>query len=150
MTDALPPVIELIVAVFVLLGAGFVFVGSLGLVRLADFYCRLHGPSKSTTLGLGGILIGSAVYFTTRGATSLHEVLITFFLFITTPVSAHLLAKAALHLRLPPVSGAPAGQVTPPGEPSSVVTQLPTSETLPADAPAAQAEADAPMRPAGD
>lgn len=85
----------------ILSGAMFTFIGSLGLARLRDFYTRLHGPSKATTLGVGSLLIASAIYFSTRGeGVSLHEVLVTLFLFITAPVSAHLLAKAALHLKL--------------------------------------------------
>jgi multicomponent K+:H+ antiporter subunit G len=92
-------------------GSIFAFIGSLGLARLRDVYSRLHGPTKATTLGVGGMLIASAVYFSRTGAgVSLHEVLVTLFLFITAPVSAHLLAKAALHLRLPNISGAPQGQ----------------------------------------
>lgn len=91
-------IIELLVAAFVLIGAGFAFVGSLGLARLPDFYMRLHGPTKATTLGVGGILVASVLYFSTRGeGLSLHELLVTLFLFMTAPVSAHLLAKAALH-----------------------------------------------------
>jgi multicomponent K+:H+ antiporter subunit G len=94
-------VIEVIVALFLLLGAGFAVIGSLGLARLPDFYMRLHGPTKATTLGVGGMIVGSVLYFSTRGdGLSLHELLITLFLFITAPVSAHMLAKAALHLRL--------------------------------------------------
>lgn len=85
----------------ILAGAVFTFIGSLGLARLRDFYTRLHGPTKATTLGAGSLLIASALYFSTRGTgVSLHEVLVTLFLFITAPVSAHLLAKAGLHLKL--------------------------------------------------
>ena len=94
-------IIEMLVALFVLLGAAFAFIGSLGLARLPDFFMRLHGPTKATTLGVGGVIIGSVLHFSTRGdGLSLHEVLISLFLFITAPVSAHMLAKAALHLRL--------------------------------------------------
>ncbi|MEW6728156.1 MAG: Na+/H+ antiporter subunit G [Pseudomonadota bacterium] len=93
--------LEFILAALVLLGAFFTLVGSLGLFRLPDFYMRLHGPTKATTLGVGAILVVSALYFSLRAATpSLHEVLVTLFLFITAPVSAHLMAKAALHLKL--------------------------------------------------
>lgn len=99
--------IDLLLSALILTGAGFIFVGSLGLVRLRDFYSRLHGPTKATTLGVGCLLIASALHFSLREAgVSLHEVLVTLFLFITAPVSAHLLAKAALHLGLRP--GAPA------------------------------------------
>jgi multicomponent K+:H+ antiporter subunit G len=97
----LESVIEFLVALFLLLGAGFAFIGSLGLARLPDFYMRLHGPTKATTLGVGGMIVGSVLYFSTRGdGLSLHELLVSLFLFITAPVSAHMLAKAALHLRL--------------------------------------------------
>ncbi len=89
-------------------GAVLTFIGSLGLVRLRDFYTRLHGPTKATTLGVGCLLIASAVYFSTRGTgISLHEVLVTLFLFMTAPISAHLLAKAGLHLQLDSLSEVP-------------------------------------------
>ena len=94
-------IIETLVALFILLGAAFAFIGSLGLARLPDFFMRLHGPTKATTLGVGGVIIGSVLHFSTRGeGLSLHEFLISLFLFITAPVSAHMLAKAALHLRM--------------------------------------------------
>jgi len=93
--------LEAALSLLILIGALFVFIGSLGLVRLNDFYTRLHGPTKATTLGVGSLLIASAVHFSSQGdGLSLHEILVTLFLFITAPVSAHLLSKAALHLRL--------------------------------------------------
>ena len=92
---------ELLLSLLVLAGAIFTFIGSLGLARLGDFYTRLHGPTKATTLGVGSLLIASAVYFSVSGASlSLHEVLVALFLFITAPISAHLMAKAALHQKL--------------------------------------------------
>jgi multicomponent K+:H+ antiporter subunit G len=100
--------LELLVAFFVLVGASFTLIGSIGLARLPDFYSRLHGPTKATTLGVGGTLVGSAIFFTARaGAPSFHEVLVTVFLFMTAPVSAHLMCKAAIHMHVPNVSGAP-------------------------------------------
>ncbi|HEY5601483.1 MAG TPA: Na+/H+ antiporter subunit G [Gammaproteobacteria bacterium] len=93
--------LDYLLSFLILAGAAFCFIGSLALVRLKDFYTRLHGPTKATTLGVGSLLIASAVYFSYHGdGLSLHEVLVTLFLFISAPVSAHLLAKAALHLRL--------------------------------------------------
>jgi multicomponent K+:H+ antiporter subunit G len=91
---------EYVVSAFLLVGALFVLVGSVGLVRLPDFFMRLHAPTKATTLGVGGMLLASMTHFVARGAPDLHELLITLFLFITAPVSAHMLAKAGLHLRL--------------------------------------------------
>lgn len=100
--------LDLLLVLLILAGALFTFVGSLGLVRLPDFYTRLHAPTKATTLGVGSLLLASALYFSTRGGgISLHEVLVTLFLFITAPVSAHLMAKAALHLGLRSVAPVP-------------------------------------------
>ena len=93
----MPIYIEYILAFLLVAGGVFAFIGSFGLAKLDDFYMRLHGPTKATTLGLGCILVASSIYFSvTRGSITLHEVLITSFLFITAPVSAHLLAKTAL------------------------------------------------------
>ncbi|KAB2325180.1 Na+/H+ antiporter subunit G [Betaproteobacteria bacterium SCN1] len=103
--------LDILLSLLVLTGAGFTFVGSLGLLRLRDFYTRLHGPTKATTLGVGCLLVASSVYFSTHHTLSLHEILVTLFLFMTAPVSAHLLAKAALHLGVkslapvPPAAG---------------------------------------------
>ncbi len=101
--------IEILVSILILVGALFTFIGSLGLVRLPDFYSRLHAPTKATTLGVGSLLLASALWFSTQGeAVSLHELLIVLFLFITAPISAHLLAKSALHLRLKGAAAPPA------------------------------------------
>jgi multicomponent K+:H+ antiporter subunit G len=101
--------IDLLLSVLILTGAIFTFIGSLGLARLRDFYTRLHGPTKATTLGVGCLLIASAMYFSVREESlSLHEVLVTLFLFITAPVSAHLLAKTALHLEVRSLAPTPA------------------------------------------
>jgi multicomponent K+:H+ antiporter subunit G len=100
--------LELLVSIFLLVGAAFALIGSWGLAKLPDFYTRLHGPSKASTLGVGGMLVASMIYFFAEdGGLSLHELLITMFLFISAPVSAHLLAKAALHLKLKSVSRIP-------------------------------------------
>ena len=62
---------------------------------------RLHGPTKASTLGVGGMVIASLIYFSFNGeGISLHELLIALFLFITAPVSAHMLAKAAMQQKL--------------------------------------------------
>jgi multicomponent K+:H+ antiporter subunit G len=124
---------EALVAGLLVVGALFVLLGSIGLARLPDFMARLHGPTKATTLGVGSLLLASAIHFSDVGAgrLSLHELAIAFFLFITAPVTAHLLAKAALHRRTPACRqtvDAPAGGSTVsrdsasgPAEPKSVV-----------------------------
>ncbi|MCL4117868.1 UNVERIFIED_CONTAM: hypothetical protein GTU68_005058 [Idotea baltica] len=62
---------------------------------------RLHAPTKATTLGLGSMVVASMIYFSSQGSgISLHELLITIFLFITAPVSAHMLSKSALQQKV--------------------------------------------------
>ena len=96
--------IEVLVSVFLIIGSLFALIGAIGLYRLPDFYTRLHGPTKATTLGVGGIVIASMIFFSSQNdGLSLHELLITQFLFLTAPVSAHMLAKAAMQQILPAV-----------------------------------------------
>ena len=90
----------MLISLFLIAGAAFTLVGSVGLARLPDVFMRLHGPTKATTLGVGGVLAGSMLFFTAEsGVPSVHELLVMVFLFITAPVSAHLMAKTALHRR---------------------------------------------------
>jgi len=90
-----------LVAGWLIMGGFFVLVGSLGLAKLPDFFTRLHAPTKATTLGIGSILIASMLLTSLRdGSFSVHELVISLFLFITAPVSAHMMAKAALHKRI--------------------------------------------------
>ena len=97
--EVLPAWADALIALMLVVSAFTALSGSFALVRFSDFYKRLHGPTKATTLGVGGVLVASAIYFTLRGpGFSVHEILITLFLFLTAPVSAHLLVKAALHL----------------------------------------------------
>jgi len=101
-------VLEALIAAAIVIGSIFVFVGSFGLLRLPDLYCRLHAPTKATTLGLGALLAGSMLFFsTTTGGISLHEVLVSVFLFLTAPASAHMLARAGLHQRVDTITHAP-------------------------------------------
>lgn len=96
------PITDALLSLLVVAGGAFTLIGSLGLVRLEDFYTRLHGPTKATTLGVGSLLVASSIFFSlTDEGLSLHEILVTLFLFITAPISAHLLAKVALHQLLP-------------------------------------------------
>jgi multicomponent K+:H+ antiporter subunit G len=54
---------ESAIAALIVLGALFVLLGSIGLARLPDFLTRLHGPTKATTLGVGAMLLASAIFF---------------------------------------------------------------------------------------
>lgn len=79
----------------------FILVGSLGLVKLSEFFKRLHAPTKASTLGVGCVLLASVGYhWFSDTDPQPRELLITAFLFITAPISAHLMAKAALSLHM--------------------------------------------------
>ena len=83
-------------------GSFFVLVGSLGLIRMPDFYTRNHAASITDTLGAGllilGLVLQSADLFNT-----LKLLLIIVFVLISSPTATHALAKAALHSGLPPL-----------------------------------------------
>ncbi len=105
--NELPLWLEWIVAALLVIGGVFALVGAIGMVRLRDFYMRLHAPTKATTLGVGGVLLASLAVSWWRGEFGVPELLITLFLFVTAPVSANLMAQAAMHLRVPSKAGDP-------------------------------------------
>lgn len=76
------------------IGGFFILVASIGILRLDDLYMRMHAASKAGTLGVGGLLVALAVYFGESDVALRAIAGIVFFL-LTTPVSAHILAKAA-------------------------------------------------------
>jgi multicomponent K+:H+ antiporter subunit G len=84
--------------VLLIMGGILTLVGSLGLLRLPDFFARLHGPSMGNTLGCGCILLASmltASAYATRPVV--HELLITLFIVMSSPVTSMLLMRAALY-----------------------------------------------------
>ena len=97
MGGALARLAEALIALLILAGGFFLLVGSLGLARLPMLIQRLHAPTKAATLGAGGLLLASSLAFwLQRGHPSYHEALIGVFLFLSAPVSAHMLAKVDL------------------------------------------------------
>lgn len=116
--SALPPWMDALAAVLVMVGVAFALVGSIGLAKLSDFLKRLHGPTKASTLGVGCVLLASMLYFAGTDRPALHELLITLFVFLTAPVSAHLLVKAAMRLDPRLVPPEPPPQAPPAGAPA--------------------------------
>ena len=89
---------EVVIAFFLIVSGVFGFVGSFGLLKLRDPMSRLHAPTKATTLGVGGVLVASIIHsIVVEGQLSLHELMITLFLFLTAPVTAHFIAKWHIH-----------------------------------------------------
>lgn len=94
---------EYVIAGFLVISGTFGIVGSFGLIKLNDSMSRLHAPTKATTLGVGGVLIASIIHsVTVEGHLSLHELLITLFLFLTAPITANFIAKVHIHLHETP------------------------------------------------
>lgn len=82
---------------FLLLGAGLVLLGTIGLVRLSTFYERMHAPTLGTSWGAAGMVMGSMIIFSaSTGRLVVHEILIGVFVTLTTPVTLMLLGRSAL------------------------------------------------------
>lgn len=90
---------------FLLAGSAFVIVGGLGLLRLPDFYTRIHAAGVTDTLGAWLILIG-LMFQSGMSWNTPKLALVLFFLVCTSPVSSHALAKAAWGRGLRPKLGA--------------------------------------------
>lgn len=91
----IPVWVAVLTALFVIVGATLTMIGCLGLIRLESFYQRIHAPTLGTTLGTGCILIGSMIFFSAVAERPvLHEVIIAFFVTVTTPVTFILLVRA--------------------------------------------------------
>jgi monovalent cation/proton antiporter MnhG/PhaG subunit len=94
--------IEVLTSLLLLIGMLFTFAGSLGLLRLPDIFCRLHATGKSSTIGVISIVLASFVYFTARdGEPSIKELLTILFVFLSGPVGAHMIARAAYRSQVP-------------------------------------------------
>lgn len=78
-------------------GGLLTLLGSLGLLRLDTFYARLHAPTMGNTLGAGCVLLASVLSSSAlAGRPVIHEVLITLFILLTSPVTTMLLIRAAI------------------------------------------------------
>ena len=86
---------------FLLTGSFFAVVGGIGLLRLPDFYARIHGGGITDTLGAGLILIG-LTFQAGDWLVVFKLVMVLFFLMLTSPTSAHALAKSAMARGLRP------------------------------------------------
>lgn len=85
---------EMLSAILIIAGCLFCLVAAVGMLRLPDTLMRMHAATKAGTLGAGLILAGAAVHFA-EPATVLKALLTVFFLYLTAPVAAHLIGRAA-------------------------------------------------------
>lgn len=87
---------NIIIVVFLLIGAFLSLVAAFGVIRLPDVYTRNHAASKSATLGVMCILIGALLYFYfIDGHFNPRIILGILFIFLTSPVAGHLIGRAA-------------------------------------------------------
>jgi multicomponent Na+:H+ antiporter subunit G len=109
---------DLLTCLCFLAGGFFSVVGGIGIVRLPDFYSRLHGGGITDTLGAGLILLGLA--FQAGWSLALAKVvMILGFLLMTSPTGCHALAHAALSDGLEPLLHDPALNETSAGQESN-------------------------------
>ncbi len=107
-------IVDILISVSLVISGIFGLVGSFGMIKLPDPMMRLHAPTKATTLGVGGALIASMLYFYfVAGQLSFHELMITLFLFLTAPITGHFIAKTHLHLNHKPSDLPPTGTERP-------------------------------------
>ncbi len=86
------------------IGAAFMFVAAIGVLRMPDVYMRMHSSTKSATFGVSFVMAGVALYFWDF-AIAVRALAVVVFFFITAPVAAHLIARAAYVSREPLWSG---------------------------------------------
>jgi multicomponent Na+:H+ antiporter subunit G len=88
--------VDILSVVLLLVGAVFTLIGGTGLLRLPDFFTRLHGASVTDTLGAGAILLGLAL---AAGWGLLMGKILALLLIMAllSPSAAHALARAAIH-----------------------------------------------------
>jgi len=94
----LPAWAALMVSLLLVLGGLIILLGAVGLLRLPNFYQRIHGPAITITLGAGCVLIASMLQFSILDSRPvLHELAISFFILLTAPVVSMLLMRAAVY-----------------------------------------------------
>jgi len=92
--------VDVIAGVMLLVGAAFVLVSAIGVVRFPDVYMRMHAATKAGTLGAGLMLGAASVVFGDLGVT-VRSFVVFFFLLLTAPVAAHVLGRAAYYANVP-------------------------------------------------
>jgi multicomponent Na+:H+ antiporter subunit G len=92
--------VSLLAAALLVLGAAFMALGAVGLVRLPDVYMRMSASSKAATLGASLVLLGAAMHFGTAAVAGRAAVIVAF-LFLTAPVAAHAIGRAGYRRKSP-------------------------------------------------
>ncbi|MFT3780015.1 MAG: monovalent cation/H(+) antiporter subunit G [Ottowia sp.] len=98
MTGAdMPPWAEITIAVLLLISAVVALASAVGLVRLSDFFSRMHVPALTATLGVWCVTNAAVLYFSLQdGGLHIYYWLVAVFMTVTVPVTTVLLTRAAL------------------------------------------------------
>lgn len=91
---------ELIVAALIVVGTAFMLLAAIGLLRMPDVYTRLQVSTKGASLGAASVLLAVPFFFGDP-AIAVRAVLIILFIFLTAPISAHMLGRAAYIVGVP-------------------------------------------------
>lgn len=92
--------IDVITAILMLFGAALMLVAAIGILRMPDVFTRMHAATKTSTLGAGSMFLAVAVFYGEIGIAT-RAILVIAFLFLTIPVSAHMIARAAYFVGTP-------------------------------------------------
>jgi multicomponent Na+:H+ antiporter subunit G len=91
---------EALTAALLLVGSLFMLLAGVGVFRLPDLFMRMQAATKAATLGAGCMLMAVAVHFGDLAVTT-RCVLVTAFVFLTAPVAAHVIGRAAYSVGVP-------------------------------------------------
>lgn len=95
-------IVEIIISILLLVGGILSFLGSIGILRFPDVYGRLHAATKSATLGVIGIVLGTFLYFLILHNLFVGKLLLGIvFVFLTAPVGAFMISRAAYRTGVP-------------------------------------------------
>ena len=92
--------IDIVTAIFWLAGAAFALLAAIGVLRMPDVFTRMQAATKASTLGVGCLLAGAALQMGDF-ASFMRAMSIGAFVLLTTPVSAHVIARASYRAKVP-------------------------------------------------
>lgn len=85
--------IDIIFIILIFLGAAFMLIAAIGLIRFTDLYSRMHATTKATSFGLLLLIIGVSLFFNT-GTVWIKALMVIVFIYLTAPLAAHSIAKS--------------------------------------------------------
>lgn len=93
-------IVEVLVVFFMVFGSLFLLLAAVGLVRMPDLFSRMQAGTKASTLGAGSMVLAAMLFFNDLAITT-RAFLVVLFIFVTGPVAAHMIARAAYFTGVP-------------------------------------------------